>query len=642
MKKAVPVLVVLAAIAAALFVYFKQSRPTFDLAPGFAADLAPPETVLFIEVPDVARTSSRWNETSLHAIAQEPEWKEFTAHWDDFVAQNDVAKDAFGVFGEVRNADPAGMFLAVTSIDATGAKLVGGFPYRGRKRDVENVVGKLRERIVQAWPAAKSEVTNYEGVEVETLKDPKFTAAMAYQDNWFFFATDTDLLLKTLSRYGKKKDAPAGLGKDPLWLSSQDPGAKEPDLRLWARWNFFADKLAALSAMAGQGVPQVTDPNPVQAVSYSWKLDGPMMRDRLFFQTTNPVKAEPYSGRLVAFTSPATYAYLGMSIAGLEEYTKSVLQTMATMGISKGINETLAPKGLKVEDVFTTFGPEIALMSAWEPGGIALPDLFVAVEVKDKVKARAFADFIAAEMGKQGPAEMTAQGETTLWSTGGDVPFFRPTVGINSQHLMLSLNATAMNAGIKQLTQKGPNLATQTGSPYPAALKTVVPPTAMLLYVDTKTLFERLYDKVKPMIAFSLVGNPEAGKHFDAAKIPQAGTISKHLAPMIVSYGADPKGWVVEATGSVSFVSTYMVAMPAAFLGLRAPQMVPPPATPSPAPPPAQTAPVPKGGPGPNPSPKPAPDSIPSPAPTQKGAQAMPLRIDQIQEKVASVGAGIR
>jgi hypothetical protein len=254
MKKAVPLIVVLAAIAAALIIYFKRPPGTLELAPGFAADLAPADTVLFVEVPDMARTASRWNQTSLYKISQEPEWKEFTAKWGEFVAENNVAKEAFGVFGEIQKADPVGMYLALTNFDAAGPKLVGGFPYRGRKDDVENVIKKLREQITKAFPAAKSEVTDFEGTAVETLKDPKFTAVMAYRENWFFFATDTDLLLKTLSRYSKK-DTQSSLSKDPLWVSAADKGSPDPDFRLWARWGFFADKIKALSAMGGQPVP---------------------------------------------------------------------------------------------------------------------------------------------------------------------------------------------------------------------------------------------------------------------------------------------------------------------------------------------------------------------------------------------------
>jgi hypothetical protein len=592
MKKAVPMLVVLAAIAAALIVYFKRPRGTMELTPGIAADLAPAETVLFIEAPDVSRTATRWKATSLHQIGEEPQMKEFTSQWDNFVAQNGVARDVFGVFGEVQKADPAGLFLAVTNVDATGAKLVGGFPYRGRKGDVETVVAKLRERIVKAYPAAKSEISEYEGVAVETLKDPKFTAAMAYRDNWFFFATDTDLLLKTLSRYAKKPNAPSSLAKDPAWSSVAAEGG-DPDLRVWARWSFFKDKLAALGAMSGQPIPQIEDPNPVQSITYTWKLDGLLMRDRIFFQTAKPVHTVPYANRLIGTTNPATYAYLGLSMVALADYTKGLIQALGSLGLSKAANEALAPKGVKLEDVFTTFGPEIAMTSAWEAGSITLPDFFAAIEVKDKVKAKSFAEFLADQMKGTGELAVTTQGETTTWTSTNDVPILKPSMALNGQHLMFGLNPTALNAGMKQLAEKGPNLATQPGSPYPAALKTVVPPMAMVLYIDAKTLFERLYDKIKPIVAFSLVGDPEAGKYFDAAKIPPPETISKHLAPMIVSYGAENGGWVLEGTGSIGLISTYMLALPAAFVSFPqagpVPSAVPPnsPANPAPAPAPA-------------------------------------------------------
>lgn len=587
MKKALPIVLMLAALAAAIVIFLKRQRGTLDLAPGFAAELAPADTVLFLESPDVARTLVRWKETSLQKIAEEPEWKEFTANWDKFVNENEVARDMFGVFGEVQKADPAGLFVAVTSVDANGAKLVGGFPYRGRKSDVEGVVRKLRENIVKAWPAAKSELTVYEGTEVETLKDPKFIAAMAYRDNWFFFATDTDLLLKTLSRYSKKADAPASLAKDPLWKDSGDKGSKDPDLRLWARWSFFADKIASISAMAGPGaVPQIKDPNPIQAITYTWKLDGPLMRDRMFFQTTNPLKIEKFEDRSVNFTSPSTYAYVNMSLASFEEHTKSMLQALSTMGLSQAAEEALSAKGLKLADVFATFGPEITMNSAWDVGGMALPDFFAAVEVKDKVKARAFAELIVKEMEAEGELTTKTEGDTTFWTAAGPIGILRPTIAFNERYLIFGLNFDTAKTALKQLQEKKPNLKTHPGSSYPEALKTVVQPTAMVVYVDLKTLFERLYEKVKPMIAFSLVGNPDMGKHFDSAKLPQAATISKHLRPIVISYGAEEKGWVVEGTGSVSFISAYMLTVPVAFVAVGRQTIPTPPVTATPATPP--------------------------------------------------------
>jgi hypothetical protein len=614
MKKALPVILVLAALAVAIAVFLKRKGGNLDMPAGLAAELAPAETILFLEIPDPARTRERWKDTNLYKLSQEPEWKEFAGNWENFVAEDAVFKNVSAVFGDLQKADPAGAYLALTSLEGSTPKIVGGFPYRGKKSDVEATVRKLKEKLLEMWPAAKSELTTYEGIEVETLKDLKFTAAMAYRENWFFFATDTDLLLKTLSRSLKKADAPPSLAKDPLWIESNSQGSADPDLRLWAKWSVFAEKLNAVAMMSGPGgMAGMKDPNPAQAIVYTWKLDGPLMRDRLYFHLAQAPKDEPLANRSLGFTQPATYAYLAANLAGQEERLKSAIQSLGTMGLTQAVKEVLSPKGLKIEDLFTTFGPELAIMSAWEAGGITLPDAFAAAEVKDKAKARLFAEVIADEMKKSGEVLHRTEGDTAIWTMGGPVPYLKPTVAVNGTHLMFALNGMALSAGMKQLAEKGPNLATHPESQYSAALKTVVPPTGMLFYVDMKNLFERIYDKVKPMIAFSLVGNPQVGKHFDAAKLPQAATISRHLAPIILSQGTLGKGWLIEGTGSISFMSIYMVATPAALIGLRAPRAIPAPVQAgSPPPPKPVSTPPARAGATAEPGPA-APASTPAP-----------------------------
>ena len=582
MKKALPIVLVLAALTAAILLFLKRRSSTYDMPTGIAAQLAPAETILLLEIPDVERTRKRWSETSLYKISQEPEWQQFTANWDAFVKENDIAREAMGVIGEIEKADPAGLFFALTSVDSPAPKIVGGFPYRGRKSDVEAVFRKLKNQILKSFPAAKSEISSYEGVEIETLQDREMTAAFAFRDNWFFFASDTEVMLKMLGRYLKKPGATPALHGDPLWKSTADQGTKDADLTLWGRWSVIQEKLNAFSTMAGPGAAAPTNtPNPIEAAIYTWKLDGPLMRDRVFMKARQTPKEPAFANRLAAFTNPATFFYLGYDFGAAEQYAEGTVQAMASLGLTKEVNDLLSPKGLKIEDVFKTFGPEISLQSTWEEGGLALPDLLAVVEVKDKTKARLFAEIIGPLIVDDTNAAPRVEGATSFWAGKTSVPLFRPTFAINDTHMFFGLNQNAVTSGIKQATEKGPNVLTAPGSPLPAGLKTVPPPTAMLMYLDAKTLFERVYEKVKPMAAFSLVGNPEVGKHFDAAKLPQATTISRHLAPVVLTAGVEKDGWVVEATGSVSFIGTYVFAIPAALFGTRM-QMSPPP-TPAPA-----------------------------------------------------------
>ena len=90
MKKALPIILVLVALAVAIAVFLKRKGGNLDMPAGLAAELAPADTILFLEIPDPARTRERWNKTNLYQISQEPEWKEFAGNWEKFVAEDAV------------------------------------------------------------------------------------------------------------------------------------------------------------------------------------------------------------------------------------------------------------------------------------------------------------------------------------------------------------------------------------------------------------------------------------------------------------------------------------------------------------------------------------------------------------------------
>src|SRR5262245_13765081 len=75
MKKAFLLVLVLAAVIAGAFVYFRKTPAS--LLVGRAAAFAPADSIVFVELPDLSRMGDRWEKTALHQIAQEPEWKAF-------------------------------------------------------------------------------------------------------------------------------------------------------------------------------------------------------------------------------------------------------------------------------------------------------------------------------------------------------------------------------------------------------------------------------------------------------------------------------------------------------------------------------------------------------------------------------------
>jgi len=590
MKKLLPVLVVVAIVAAALFFFLKSSTDQLDMAPGRAAELAPADAIVFLEFPDIQRSKGRWKETSIRKIADEPEWKEFTGKWDEFAAQNAEWHQVAGVLGQIERADPAGLFVAFSSFDGPLPKMVGGFPYRGKKSDVQAVVSNLRTKILDAYPAAKAgDLTNYEGTEVETLKDKDMTISMAYRDNWFFFASDTELLLKTLSRYIRKPDAPAALASDTVWKNTIQQGLAGSDMTLFVRWSALAKKFEDILSLAGANPMVASHPSRMESLLYSAKMDGLLMRDHFYVRARKPFKVEPFANRSAAFTSAATYAYLATQMGFAVEGMQESIDMFEKSPIGVEFEKVLAKKGLKVADIFSALGPEISMLSDWESGGLSLPTFFASVEIRDKAKARLLADLMVSEADDSKKVVISQEDGATLWTFPPEAAIFQPTFAMNETHIVFGLTPATVKAVLKQAKEAGGHVSSK--ADYQTALKTVAAPTSAMLFVDLKTLFERLYEKLKPMAAYAIIGQPEVSKYLDSAKLPKAETISRHLLPMMISWSEADSGMQMDCSGSLSFFQSYVPAfVPVFVLGSMRARTVP---MPPPSPPVADESAVP-------------------------------------------------
>jgi hypothetical protein len=129
---------------------------------------------------------------------------------------------------------------------------------------------------------------------------------------------------------------------------------------------------------------------------------------------------------------------------------------------------------------------------------------------------------------------------------------------MTDKHLMFGLNGATVKAALKQAKTDGGKLVSRPD--FQTAQKTVASPTMAVLYVDLKTLFERLYEKLKPMAAYALV-DPQVAQYLDPAKLPKAETVSRHLLPLMIGWGETDGGMQMDCAGSLSFVQAYMPAI---------------------------------------------------------------------------------
>jgi len=581
MKKTLALVLVLAAVAAAAIVFFFKGPETREM---HAADLAPADCLVFWEASDVHRTLDRWKQTSIYQITQEPEWQAFVAKFGDLVTDNLPDKSLSEAYADIKEADPANGFLAMTSVAESQPIFVGGFSYRGKKTAAKSAIEKLRAGILQFAPAQKSELVKAEGTEIEVVTLQGTTLAFAYRDNWFFFANGLDPMKGLLQRYAGGKSA--GLSSDAVFVDAAKQGVLEPDFAVFARVKKMAEieKVERHARYKGAGVPP-EPPSPLEAfipevVHYSLKLDGLLMRDRAYVRIPNWPKAGALVNRSIAVTSPNSFGYGVMNFAGMENFTRPLFALTDEEEKNSDAGKKLKEKGLKFADLGEAFGPEVAFYSDW-PTGAPWPTFFLGVEVRDTAKGRIFAETLVPEMASaskaEGPVEENGVVYWTLLGKMDDA--LALAVAYDGKHLVFALNKAEANEGLKHLKDGGSNLAQS--ETFKNAVKTVVTPTGGLSYLDLKQLIERVYAMYVDTLKGQLANSPVA-KYIDPSKFPKAETITKHLLPSVISYGDAPEGFVVDAAGSISMYGT-MLPMGAAWF-VAIPRSAPMPLAPPPAP----------------------------------------------------------
>jgi hypothetical protein len=207
---------------------------------------------------------------------------------------------------------------------------------------------------------------------------------------------------------------------------------------------------------------------------------------------------------------------------------------------------------LKWNDFSKAFGPEFGVLANWVENA-GQPSALVALDVRDVAKARGFIEVFTGGLPGSPAWGRKEEGGITLYQSPaatGLVPI-SPTAALTDKFLVLGFSPLEIKAALDQL-QTGKSMIASNPT-YGATVSTVGAPTSGFGYLDLKTLFERSYGMLRPFIAMSLAFSPEAGKYFDAGKLPNAETIGKHLSPSVYSQSVTADGTLVESVGTLTF-----------------------------------------------------------------------------------------
>jgi hypothetical protein len=561
MKRTLPALLLVLILAAGgAAVYYAQKSGRGGAAAMAAVGYLPQDTLLLLAFPDPGQTANNWRTTDLYKIWSEPDVQSFLALPRSKIPPD---KDRDDLLAQAARLQPKNLFIALTALDekSNQPRLVAGFQFKGPSGDVDRLLAPLKDGFRQRFPAGKADLINYQGHSLETFDagDGTTAIASAYLGDWYLVANDVPLLQATIDRFEHRNAAPS-LEKDGDFqaVSAKLPAGYET--LIFAHVQPFMSRIFALAAASGQPVNEESkaEAEKGRALGATTKIENGKIRDTIYYLAPGLALKDvaPLKMGSLALTSPDTLLY-GASVFHIPDNidlpdtgADSPLPNPAA--ILKAIGQQLQAKGLTAAAARAAFSPAEASFQLDWPANHAQPTAVWSVDVKDAAAAAKFVDALTSIPVGMATWEIQHAGALTLHVlTLPSIDAFRPTLAVTGKNVIIGLNVTSVQDAAAREQSAAPNF-TQSET-YKTAVAEVGKPNMAFSYLDTRTLFERVYGVAKPA---ALLGAaflyPQVNDYADLSKLPPAEAISRHLSPTVMSASLDGQGELIESVGSVT------------------------------------------------------------------------------------------
>ena len=506
-----------------------------------AAALAPEQTVVFVNIPDIPRSGFRWIGTALAQIAAEPEMQAFLELPLKNLKESSSSGEASGILLALK---PSNIFFAATHAEGEDAQGLIGFQFWGNRKDYDSAIKRLRQEL----PSAEQEPVRetHAGIEILATRHSDTTLYTAAAGRWGFLSTSLEQLRVTIDRATGNSPL-TSLRTNPRFVKVLAQLPKDPELLFFFEPEKAIDSLLTMGrSMGANQIPsQIEELKSAEAVGGILKIDGRLQRDAIFVLRQSREDSLPkLSHPAMALTTKDTTVYFDFSL------NFAALPSLAE-GLAEAYPRVAALAGPWAEAAAQIFGPECALIGNW-PDGNMTPTPLVAVTVKDEARS---SDFLAQTIGSL-PG-------TIREDVAGNAVYTIPTayaslsVAQKNGFLVLAMGQeTLLQAG--NLTDTDGTL--QNAADFRNAVSAFQTANEAFCYIDTRTVFTRVYNSFVPVIRFGAAMMPDLKKRIDVSKLPKAESIAKHLPPIVLSQKRTTEGTLVESSGPVSMTQFLLLS----------------------------------------------------------------------------------
>lgn len=528
MKKVAIGLVIVGVLILAGVMVFKRSG-----GPSQAASLAPADSVIFVNVPDIPLTGFRWTQTALARIAAEPEVRAFMEKPLAQFKKSEISVEGGKILTELK---PGNIYFAATSQTEDDFRGILGVQFWGKRADFDNAIAKLRSSL----PAATGEPTREEhcGIEIMTTKHGDLELMTAAAGRWGFLCNDAALMKDAINRATGIATAP-GLAANPNFLKVITELLSEPDFLVFVQPEKAVDGLlAAGRSMGATAIPEQAELlKSTQAAGGAWKIDGETIRDAAFVLLPGSAEpAAPLNHEAMALTTPDTtiFANFVLNFAALPSWAESLAEGFPE------ISRTLAPVARLVSE---GYGPECATIGTW-PAGAMFPTTLFAMQVKNP----------ESNLVSQIPGTTTQ----TIGSQQVQLipsPYTSIAAAQNDRFLLLGTDPQTVAESLETHSK------TLQDSPlFREARNAYRNSNQAFCFIDARTVFERAYASLLPGIRMGAAILPQINKQIDVAKLPKPESIGQHLPPIVFSQRQTADGVRLESSGPLSLSQLLILA----------------------------------------------------------------------------------
>lgn len=531
MKKFIIGLVVAGILVFLGILVFKRSG-----GPSQAAALAPGDSVAFVNIPNIPLTGFRWSQSALAKIAAEQEMRDFLELPMRQIQEAPGADETKDLLVALK---PGNVFLAAVEGSEDSPRLLAGIQFWGKREDFDKAVARLREELPAGAASVRSE---HRGLEILSTQHGDLVLLSAAAGRWGFLSNDESLLHGAIDR-ATGNSAGDGLSRNAEFLKVSSELLNEPDFLAYVRMDAAIEGLLAAGNAAG-AVPipdQVDQLKSTRAIGASWKIDGNLQRDAVFLlRPSTGEPAEPLNHLAMELTRPETMVYFDFQI----DLSKLPGWIESFADIQPDAAAAMLPVAQKIAG---DFGPECALIAEW-PAENILPSPMLALELRNPAN-----DLLASSAPWLPMASTQTLGNRTVHV-------------FSSLHTNLaaaqneSFLAVGTDPAIVAAALDGHSETLRDAPAFQSAKSALKSANEAFGFIDTRTVFERSYSSLIPVIQLSAAMMPDLSQRVDVSKLPKPETIGQHLPPIVFSQSRSSDGTRLESSGPVSMSQFLILA----------------------------------------------------------------------------------